>query len=176
MKKAAQVLLCFWLTQAEAQIPLGNSPIEAEHVAGYHLTLLCDGATECAGLSNSDTGRSLLLAPGISKEGVMLVSVSPSAGTAIVEQGGQCYRLALSTKTPQAEQPALVESLSLRQALIVRLIDLRADPEWIKKEIEDYQVEAVREGQPQLPFSSAGVDQRLHAEGLLPASSGNYLF
>ncbi len=176
-----RVLLIIWAiyifwTEAET-LPSGDSICSAGEISGYVLCLLSSDNPICAGLFNPFSGRNLLLFQGMEKERIRLVSVNLVSGNAVFEYGKQWVRLTLWNGDHEIpSESEFGESLATRRELIQQLVNRPADSDWLRQEIEDYQVEAVRAGQSQLPFTSPEIDQRLHSEGLLPASPVNCRF
>lgn len=147
-----------------------------------------DGATMKVGFIDTRTGRSYMLMPGESQDGIEVVSASWEDEEAVLRQGEEMALIKLASgevqaitpaeqqRREQAQQgrPSYAERRRLRMEEMQREQEEpppqpRYTGEELTKHLQEYQMEVIRQGLPPLPIPlTPAMDQQLVNEGVLP--------
>lgn len=148
-----------------------------------------DGATIKVGFVDTRTGRSYMLKPGESQDGIEVLSASWDDEEAVLRQGAEMALIKLASGEVQAITPAEQQrreeaqqgrpSYADRRRL--RMEEMQREQEEpppqprytgeaLTKHLQEYQMEVIRQGLPPLPIPlTPAMDQQLVDEGVLPA-------
>ena len=148
-----------------------------------------DGTTIKVGFVDTRTGRSYMLKPGESQDGIEVLSASWDDEEAVLRQGAEMALIKLASGEVQAITPAEQQrreqaqqgrpSYADRRRL--RMEEMQREQEEpppqprytgdeLTKHLQEYQMEVIRQGLPPLPIPlTPAMDQQLVNEGVLPA-------
>lgn len=149
-----------------------------------------DGASMKVGFVDTRNGKSYMLKPGESQDGIEVISASWADEEAILRQGEEMALIKLATGEAveispaehqrreqaalQQGRPSYEERRRMRRAELER--EQQEPPpqprytgEDLTKHLQDYQMEVIRQGLPPLPIPlTQEMDQQLQREGILP--------
>lgn len=156
----------------------------------YRLSALYEGMDGQirAGLVNKQTNKSLTLSQEEDVDGIKLLEADLIMGTASLSEGNQTFILELTAGAPDAGPPGKPSRSSntantsrfaeRRRQLMERMNKKKQEEEAekprlygeeLKKHLQDYQMEVIRNGMPALPIPlTEEMDQQLVEEGVLP--------
>lgn len=171
------------------EIPMAVQPPTESFAKSLRLSMIVDvndGESMKVGFVDTRTGKSYLLMPGESQDGIELVSASWKDEEAVLRQGSEMALIKLASGEvrqigPGAPAPAPSAPTSQRPTWEERRRARAAPPpppeppkpkftpEELERHLQEYQLEVIRQGLPPLPIPlTPEMDARLVAEGILP--------
>lgn len=146
-----------------------------------------DGESMKVGFIDTRTGKSYLLMPGESQDGIEVVSASWKDEEAVLRHGSEMALIKIASGEVRAIEPQQApnpppQSSAVRPTWEERRRARAAQPEpppeipqprftgaELEKHLQEYQLEVIRQGLPPLPIPlTPEMDARLVAEGILP--------